>query len=75
MTGVEFLELLKKYNINEKRVVFDDTMKEGYCVRKNHFRWEVFFGKYPPKIIFSNTITLFYCVIKHYKIFVNIVFF
>ena len=43
MTRVQFLELLKKYNINEKLVVFDDTTKEGYCVRKNHFRWEVFF--------------------------------
>lgn len=42
MTRVEFLELLKKYNINEKLVVFDDTTKEGYCVRKNYFRWEVF---------------------------------
>ena len=43
MTRVEFFDLLKKYNINEKLVVFDDTTKEGYCVRKNYFRWEVFF--------------------------------
>ena len=43
MTSVEFLELLKKYSINEKLMVFNDTMKKGYCVRKNYFRWEVFF--------------------------------
>ena len=43
MTKTEFLELLKKYNINENLVVFDDEIKEGYCVRKNYFRWEVFF--------------------------------
>ena len=43
MTKAEFLELLKKYNINENLVVFDDAIKEGYCVRKNYFRWEVFF--------------------------------
>lgn len=43
MTRTEFLELLKKYNINERLVVFDDAMAEGYCVRKNYFRWEVFF--------------------------------
>ena len=43
MTRVEFLELLKKHNINENLVVFDDAIKEGYCVRKNYFRWEVFF--------------------------------
>ena len=42
MTKAEFLELLKKYNINENLVVFDDTLKEGYCVRKKYFRWEVF---------------------------------
>ena len=45
MTKAEFLELLKKYNINEKLVVFDDAIKEGYCVRKNYFRWEVFSEK------------------------------
>ncbi len=43
MTKADFLELLKKHNINENLVVFDDTVKEGYCVRKKHFGWEVFF--------------------------------
>lgn len=43
MTKAEFLELLKQYNINENLVVFDDAIKEGYCVRKHYFRWEVFF--------------------------------
>ena len=43
MTRVEFFDLLKKYNINENLVVLDDTIKEGYCVKKNYFRWEVSF--------------------------------
>ena len=43
MTKAEFLELLKKHDINEDIVVFNDTIKEGYCVRKNYCRWEVFF--------------------------------
>lgn len=43
MTKAEFFELLKKHNINENLVVFDDTIKEGYCVRKRYHRWEVFF--------------------------------
>lgn len=38
MTKAEFLELLKKYNINKNLVVFDDAIKEGYCVSKNYFR-------------------------------------
>ena len=43
MTRTEFLEHLKKHSIDENLVLFDDTMKEGYCVRKNGFHWEVFF--------------------------------
>ena len=43
MTKVEFLELLKTHNISKNLVAFDDATKEGYCVRKNYFRWEVFF--------------------------------
>ena len=43
MTRDEFLKLLKKNNINEKVLVFDDALKDGYCVRKNHYRWEVLY--------------------------------
>lgn len=43
MTKDEFLNLLRKHNINESIIVFDDPVKDGYCVRKNHFRWEVLF--------------------------------
>lgn len=43
MTRTEFLDLLKEHNINVNLVVFEDPIKEGYCVRKNYFRWEVFF--------------------------------
>lgn len=43
MTKTDFLELLKKHNIDASLVIFDDPVKEGYCIRKNYFRWEVFF--------------------------------
>lgn len=42
MTKIEFLKRLKKHNINKNLVVFDDAAKDGYCVRKNYYRWEVF---------------------------------
>ncbi len=45
MTKTEFLELLEKNNININLVVFDDSIKDGYCIRKNYFRWEVFLEK------------------------------
>lgn len=75
MTRVEFFELLKKNNINEKLVVFDDTMREGYCVRKNHIRWEVFFrerGKEYDCIGFpSESNALQYLFDKLYSIYVK----
>ena len=75
MTRVEFLELLKKYNINEKLVVFGDTTKEGYCVRKNYFRWEVFFrerGKEYDCVGFpSESNALQYLFDKLYSIYVK----
>ena len=43
MTKNDFLELLKKHDIDVELVVFDDPVKDGYCIRKNYFRWEVFF--------------------------------
>lgn len=43
MTKTEFLEHLKKHNIHVNLVVFDDPVRDGYCVRKNHSHWEVFF--------------------------------
>lgn len=43
MTKVEFIELLKEHNINEKLIIWDDSVKEGYCIRHNCNRWEVFF--------------------------------
>lgn len=43
MTKAEFLQLLREHNIEENLVVFDDSVRDGYCVRKNYFRWEVFF--------------------------------
>ena len=43
MTKTDFLNGLRKHNIDERLVVFDDTIRDGYCVRKNYHRWEVFF--------------------------------
>ncbi len=43
MTKTDFLELLNRHNINTTLVVFDDSICDGYCVRKNYYRWEVFF--------------------------------
>lgn len=75
MTKAEFLELLKKYNINENLVVFDDAIKEGYCVRKNYFRWEVFFrerGKEYDCVGFpSESNALQYLFDKLYSIYVK----
>ena len=72
MTKSEFLELLKKHNINEK-ILSDDSIKDGYCVRKNHFRWEVFFrerGKeYDCVGFLSESDALQYLFDKLYSIF------
>ena len=43
MNKTEFLQLLKENNIDESCVVFEDSIRDGYCIRKNHFRWEVFY--------------------------------
>ena len=75
MTREKFLELLKKHNINEHLVVFDDTMRDGYCVRKNYSRWEVFFrerGKEYECIGFpSESNALQYLFDKLYNIYVK----
>lgn len=75
MTKAEFLELLKKHNINENLVVLEDEIKEGYCVRKNYFRWEVFFrerGKEYDCVGFpSESNALQYLFDKLYSIYVK----
>jgi hypothetical protein len=43
MTRIDFLKLLKEHHIDPNLVVFDDPIKEGYCLRQNYFRWEVFY--------------------------------
>lgn len=43
MTKTEFSELVKKHNINENLVVSYDSTKDGYCIRQNYSRWEVFY--------------------------------
>ena len=43
MNRDEFLSELKARNIDTDKVSFDDNTKDGYCVRKIYFRWEVVF--------------------------------
>ena len=42
MNREQFLQLLRNLNIDESIICFDNSLKDGYCVRKNHLRWEVF---------------------------------
>lgn len=43
MTRKEFIDGLIENGINPNIVNFDDDVwKDGYCVRKNYFGWEVF---------------------------------
>ena len=75
MTKTEFLELLDKHNINKNIVVFDDNITDGYCVRKNYYRWEVFFrerGKEYDLLGFSSeSDALQYLFDKLYSIYVK----
>ena len=41
MTRDEFFDKLRLKNIDTKIIVFNN-IKDGYCIRKNYFRWEVF---------------------------------
>ncbi len=43
MSRDEFLLALKEKGIDTSIVSFDDGFKDGYCVRKVYYRWEVFF--------------------------------
>lgn len=40
MTREEFFKLLEANNINPNMVSFNDNTSEGYCIRKNCYRWE-----------------------------------
>ena len=42
MTKIDFLKLLQQHGIDSRLVVFD-SLSEGYCVKKNHLRWEICF--------------------------------
>ena len=42
MTREEFLQLLDENKIDKDTVSFDPHLKDGYCIRKCGFRWEVF---------------------------------
>lgn len=42
MTREDFFALLNKHHINAELVSFDSELRDGYCVRKNGFSWEVF---------------------------------
>lgn len=40
MTKTEFLQYLKRQNINENLFVLDNSTRDGYCLKKNYNRWE-----------------------------------
>lgn len=40
MTKEEFMTILKSNQIDPNIVSFDSNVKDGYCIRKNHLRWE-----------------------------------
>ena len=43
MTKDEFINLLSARKIPTDIAIFDNTVKDGLCLRKVYFRWEVFF--------------------------------
>lgn len=43
MNRDEFFTLLDQHNIDRSIVTFDSFVAEGYCLRKNHFRWETLY--------------------------------
>mgnify|MGYP000534027783 CR=1 FL=1 len=47
MTRQEFVDQLIENGINPDIVLFDfdNNVRDGYCIRKNYFRWEVLKGK------------------------------
>ena len=38
-----FLEELKNRNIDPSVVVPESSVKDGFVIRKNYYRWEIFF--------------------------------
>lgn len=43
MTRIEFIDLLKENCVNPDLVVYDDPVKEGFCIRKKYYGWEVLY--------------------------------
>ena len=43
MTRQEFMALLVENDIDCGLVSFDNAVKDGYGIRRNHFRWETLF--------------------------------
>lgn len=76
MTKTEFLELLEKHKIDVNIVVFDDSIRDGYCVRKNYYRWEVFYrerGKEYDCIGFPSESNALQYLFEKLKIFYKII--
>ncbi len=42
MTRNDFLKKLQENKIDSSIVNFDNSIRDGYCIRKNYNRWEVF---------------------------------
>ena len=43
LTKESFLYELIKNNIDTNIVNFENSIRDGFYIRKNHFRWEVFY--------------------------------
>ena len=42
MDRIEFIKHLEEHGINPNIVSFEDNAADGFVIRKNYFRWEVF---------------------------------
>lgn len=43
MNRQDFIQALIDHNIDPSTVAFNDGAKEGYGIRKNYLRWEIYF--------------------------------
>lgn len=43
MTKEEFIQKLARYGINSCDVMAENAVEDGYGLRKNYYRWEIFY--------------------------------
>lgn len=42
MDRQEFIAALKSLDIDPSAIVFDSSVEDGYGIRKNYYRWEIY---------------------------------